>query len=719
MTEQSASDDSDSESSKAIHSDFQKRSESSVVTDVSIAPTSVPLESNSQPTNNNASGVNLSAVGPTNGVKKTTAKATSAKKQTLLKKPKILGPVTNLEQYVPKEWWRFLFNSYYLKTDGDVVNDPQITKTEIDIFSTVLNLSKEDKILDLCCGQGRHVLELARRGFKDVMGIDYSNFLLQTAKKTAQKENLNAKFKQADARTITLPSESFDVVTILGNSFGYFESANDDIRVLKNVFRILKPHGKILIDLTDGEYIRKNYQSRSWEWIDKKYFVARERSLSLDQQRLISREVIVQVDKGVLVDQFYAERLYSQDHIMKILKEAGFMNIQCHGKIVPNSQRNQDLGMMESRLIFTAIADKPIVKPKTLADKPKKKPKVLVLLGDPKKQDTVKPDAKFDEDDFFTINELKKALEKSTKYDVEYLDNHDSYFETLIKKRKEIDFVFNLCDEGFNNNPRYELHVPALLDMLGIPYSGAGPQALAYCYDKSLVRGIAKELDIPVAKGFFLKPNDNTMELNLAFPVIVKPNFGDSSVGITQKSVCYSPEELLNAVLDIRSRFGYCNSILVEEFLIGADLSLGVIGNVGDNMIILPITEEDYSEVPEDLPRICGYEAKWDPNSPYWKIKSVVADLPEETKQIIIDCSLKLFTRLECRDYARFDWRLDKHGQPKLLEVNPNPGWCWDGHLAKMAKYANMDYHQMLEKILDAAESRINHQKMQLSCDHN
>ena len=58
------------------------------------------------------------------------------------------------------------------------------------------------------------------------------------------------------------------------------------------------------------------------------------------------------------------------------------------------------------------------------------------------------------------------------------------------------------------------------------------------------------------------------MELNITFPVIVKPNFGDSSIGITVKSVCYSSEELLNSVVDIKNKFGYCNSILVEEFLL-------------------------------------------------------------------------------------------------------------------------------------------------------
>jgi D-alanine-D-alanine ligase len=66
-----------------------------------------------------------------------------------------------------------------------------------------------------------------------------------------------------------------------------------------------------------------------------------------------------------------------------------------------------------------------------------------------------------------------------------------------------------------------------------------------------------------------------------------------------------------------------------------------------------------------------------------------------------------LFERLECRDYARFDWRLDARGNPKLLEANPNPGWCWDGHLAKMAGLAGLSYADMLTAILAAAERRL------------
>ena len=133
---------------------------------------------------------------------------------------------------------------------------------------------------------------------------------------------------------------------------------------------------------------------------------------------------------------------------------------------------------------------------------------------------------------------------------------------------------------------------------------------------------------------------------------------------------------------------------------------MGIIGNPSGTFQILPIIEEDYSLLPEGLPRICGYEAKWDQNSPYWKINSIAAELPSATVQFLHDSCLKLFARTGCRDYARFDWRLDNNGTPRLLEVNPNPGWCWDGHLAKMAKLDGLSYPDMLQAIIQAAIER-------------
>ena len=619
--------------------------------------------------------------------------------------PLVLGPVDSLEDYVQPDWWRNIFNSLYLKTDADVVEDLNLTRKEVDLFSKILNLTTDDTILDLCCGQGRHVLELARRKYK-VEGLDRSRYLIQKAKASAKKENLNLKFKEGDARKLPFPPDSFEFVTMLGNSFGYFESIRDDLRILKEIFRVLKPWGQVLLDVTNGEYLRENFQARSWEWIDKKFFVCRERSLSADRQRLISREVVTDVTKGVIADQFYAERLYTKDDLFTLLGEAGFSDVVIHGEIATDSVRNQDLGMMEKRIVVTGKVKKEWTPVKRKPRKTAKK-KIVVLFGDPNKPDPLKPCAVFDDDDLYTIDQLKSALHSLQAYDVTYLSDHNTIISDLNRLSGKIDLVFNLCDEGYNNDPRKELHIPALLEMLDLPYTGSSSQCLAFCYDKSLVRGIAKEMDIPVPEAFFIEPDDTSFNLPFCFPVIVKPNFGDSSFGITQQSVANNHEQLINAISMIRERLGYDKPILVEELLTGKDLSVGVIGNPLTSYTVFPIVEEDYSDVPADLPRICGYEAKWLPDSPYYNIKSIPTKLSEPTEKFIVECCMKLFERLECRDYSRFDWRLDAKGQPKLLEANPNPGWCWDGHLAKMAKFGGMSYPKMLQAILQAAEQRL------------
>ncbi|MBU4344632.1 MAG: methyltransferase domain-containing protein [Proteobacteria bacterium] len=617
---------------------------------------------------------------------------------------KILGPVPSLEDYVSPDWWWRIFNSLYLKTDADVVEDSKLTCQEVDKFLGLLQLKPEDIILDLCCGQGRHAIELTKRGFK-VEGFDRSHYLIQKARSSAKKENINIRFKEGDARKLIYPADTFNVVMMLGNSFGYFETVKDDCRILKEIYRLLMPWGRLLLDVADGEFLKENFQARSWEWIDKKLFVCRERSLSADRQRLISREVITDVAKGVIADQFYAERLYSKDDLLRLIEESGFSNIVVDGEIITDSSRNQDLGMMERRIIITCQVRKDWTPVKSKTKKADKK-KVVVLFGDPTKPDLLKPSAVFDDDDFYTIDQLKSALRILDDYDISYLSNHNTLIQDLKRASEKTNLVFNLCDEGYFNDPCKELHVPALLEILDMPYTGSSSQCLAFCYDKSLVRGIAKEMGIPVPKAFFIEPDETTFNLPFSFPVLVKPNFGDSSFGITQKSVAENLEQIVDAISEIRENFGYDKPILIEEFLTGKDLSVGIIGNPYTSYTVFPITEEDYSELPLDLPRVCGYGAKWLPDSPYSKIKSIPANLPEETEKILVECCMKLFERLECRDYSRFDWRLDKEGTPKLLEVNPNPGWCWDGHLAKMAKYADISYGNMLQMILQAAEQR-------------
>ncbi len=617
----------------------------------------------------------------------------------------VLGPVENLESYVKADWWKHIFNANYLRTDGDVVNDAAITQAEVDVFEKTLGVDKDVAMLDLCCGQGRHVMEFSRRGYAGAQGFDRSHYLISRARAQAKKEGLSATFKEGDARKLPYKKNQFDVVTILGNSFGYFESAEDDQLVLGEIFRILKPNGKLLIDVTDGDHMRATFEARSWEWIDKTYFVCRERSISSDNQRLVSREVITHVKKGVVADQFYAERLYSSEQLKGLLEDNGFEGVDICETLDTSSTRDQDLGMMARRNILLGHVHKAAEPAPARQDE--RAARIAVLMGDPRKSDKIKPGATWDDDDLHTINEMKKALATLPGYDITYFDNHDQFMSDCYKWKKDFDLALNICDEGFNNDALLELHVPALLEIMDVPYTGGNPQCLSYCYDKSLVRGMANEMGIPVAEAYMVNPDDTTfIEVAIQFPVIIKPNMGDSSFGITADNVCEDVRQLENALLSLRQKFGYDQPVLIEQYLTGADISVGIIGNPSGKFEFLPIIEEDYSDLPEGLPRICGYEAKWDPESPYACIRSVPANLDSATEQFLHASCQKLFERLGCRDYARFDWRLDSNGTPRLLEVNPNPGWCWDGHLNKMATLAGWTYAEMLHKIIRAAQLR-------------
>lgn len=333
--------------------------------------------------------------------------------------------------------------------------------------------------------------------------------------------------------------------------------------------------------------------------------------------------------------------------------------------------------------------------------------KVAVLFGDPRKNENIPECYQFSDVDSYTIEQLKLALLELKDYEFIYLDNHDTLIADLKELKDKIDYVFNLCDEGYLNQPQNEQYIPVLLEILKIPYTGAGPSCLDRCYDKSLVRGIAQEMNIPVARALYMEKLENIYSLPLSFPVIVKPNFGDSSFGIRKNNVVYEQAHLIEPIQQIWNLLGHNEPILIEEFLPGNDISIGIIGNSPDSYHVLPVTEEDYSVLPKDLPKIRGYEAKWLPNSCYGKVMPIPAQISQKNKDIIVNCSLRLYERLACRDYCRLDWRLDAHDCPCLLEMNPNPGWGWDGHMVLMANLENISYSGMLLSILQAAEKRL------------
>jgi D-alanine-D-alanine ligase len=612
-----------------------------------------------------------------------------------------LGPVSDLERHLPTEWWRTLFNSLYLETDGDVVENDRNTEQEIDLLVRSAGLEPNDRILDLCCGQGRHVLELARRGYKSVTGIDRSRYLIRLARKRAKQRGLAVSFHEGDARKFRVQESSFHCVCVMGNSFGYFDREEEDIAVLEAVKRALASGGTLVMDLTDGDWMRSHFEARSWEWIDQNHFVCRERGLAGDGERLISREVVVHAERGVIADQFYAERLYSRERIETLLESVGFTNLRFHAFVMPDSSRNQDLGMMAHRMFLTCEAPRKLER----LHHEVIFPEVTVLLGDPRLPDPVKRFGRFNSEDFETVARVKNALSEIPGYRFQFLDNHASLLADLRASRPG--FVLNLCDEGFNNDPFMEPHVPALLEMLDIPYSGAGPACLGLCYNKSLVRAIATSLDVPVPLETYFSSDDQAATIPSVFPALIKPNFGDSSIGITQEAVVYRWEQAINYLSTLRERMPG-RPILIQEFLTGPEYSIGIIGNPGMARRALPVLEVDYSQLDRDLPQLLSYESKWVPESPYWsQIQYREAQLDEDSRRKLVDYANILFERLGCRDYARFDFRADAEGEVKLLEVNPNPGWCWDGKLNMMATIAGLRYSEMLKLILEAAQERI------------
>lgn len=618
-----------------------------------------------------------------------------------------LGPVADLEKHLPVEWWRHLFNSLYLKTDADVVENDENTQQEVRQVLELTGVQPQDRILDLCCGQGRHSLALALRGFPHVVGLDRSRYLIRLARRRAAHLGLKTlQFREGDARKTRIQQNSFDLVMIMGNSFGYFEREEENIQVLKEVYRLLKPGGKLLLDITHGSWMKEHFSPKSWEWINEDQLVCRERNLTKDNQRLVTREVVIHAEKGVIADQFYAERLYSEEELLAFIKKAGFDSVVSHGNIIAKSTReNGDLGMMANRLLVTAKVERKITEVHGAHLLPKQVLECTVLMGDPRRPDKVKLNGQFNNEDLETINRLKTGLSKLEGYRFYYQDDHSKLVKNLSEHRPSL--IFNLCDEGFHNDAFKELHVPAFLEMLGIPYTGAGPRCLGICYNKALTTAWAKEMGVGTPDEIWIDPDNYSTAIPTVFPSLVKPAFGDSSIGITQEAFVRTSTELVDYCDRIKSEIPGV-PILVQEFLSGSEYSVAVIGN-NDNLTLLPILEVDYSHLPKHLPPILGYESKWMPDSPYWTdIKYREARLSEELAKDLYDSSVLLFNRTNCRDYARFDYRADQNGKIKLLEVNPNPGWCWDGKLMLMASFAGWTYPQLLENILKAARERLN-----------
>ena len=634
-----------------------------------------------------------------------TAAAAAANGQTVRKAtaPTILGPVASLERHLPADWWRDLFGELYLRTDGDVVENADSTREDVDTLIRVAGVQPEHRILDLCCGQGRHTLELAARGYGSVTGIDQSQYLLSLAKKRAQKAQLPVRFRREDARDLSEPSGAYDRIAIMGNSFGYFEAESDDAALLEKVRRCLVVGGMLTLDITDGDWMRANFAPHSWEWIGPRQLVCRQREIAKDGERLVSREIVLDLGKGVVADQFYAERLYSRRRIAELLERAGFADVRMHDGPGTISDRGQDLGLLQSRMMITAVATDPKVS-RIHADTAEARD-VMVVMGDPRLPDSNKRNGQYNEEDLVVVERAKEALARLPGYRISYLNNHATLAQRLAERRGA--FVLNLCDEGLNNRADMEAHVPALMESLGIRYSGAGPACLTMCFDKSATSGIAHSLGVPCPREVFIPATGAISDLGAAVPGIFKPNAADGSFGITADGIVRTVEAAYAEAEKRRNRYPG-RSWLLQEYLEGDEYSVTLIGNPGHEMRVLPIVQFDFSQLPAGEAPIRSYAAKWEVGTAAYTeiVTREATTLTETEKAELGEHSKRLFARLGCRDYARFDYRRSADGTIRFLEANPNPGWCWDATMVIAGKFAGLEYHDVLDLILQAAIRR-------------
>ncbi len=252
---------------------------------------------------------------------------------------------------VDPDWWKTLFDEFYLKTDARSVCNQEISIREVDLICSLLSPEPGHRILDMCGGQGRHSLELWERGYTDCTVVDYSHHLVDLGKRTAGDRNCGIQFMQGDARDTGLPSTSFDNVLILGNSLGYLPDDDDDGKILAEAYRLLRPGSAILVDVADGNKVLNELNPNAWHEVDEDLVVCRYRELN--GSRIKAREMIFSRSKGLVRDRSYAIRVYRPHELEDLVAEAGFVDVELYRDFSPHGEEG-DYGFMNKRVIVTA-----------------------------------------------------------------------------------------------------------------------------------------------------------------------------------------------------------------------------------------------------------------------------------------------------------------------------------------------------------------------------
>ena len=308
-----------------------------------------------------------------------------------------------------------------------------------------------------------------------------------------------------------------------------------------------------------------------------------------------------------------------------------------------------------------------------------------------------------------TIDAVRKALASHPDVEVEVVEAvPDRAIDRLLIK--DFDIVFNLA-EGFVGAAR-EAQFPALLEMLGIPYTGSGPLTLAIALDKARTKEILSYHGIPVARFITCDSMVESIRSLLPgsdFPYIVKPISEGSSKGIRNSSFVTSLDALNREIERIVTE--YAQPAMIEEFLPGREFTAAVLGN-GKNAKVLPLVEINLGELPPEANGIYSYEAKWiyDVAEKPLNIFTCPADVSDKLRDEIENVVLSAYDVLDCRDWSRIDVRLDSRGRANIIEVNPLPGILPNPEenscYPKAARAAGLTYEAMLLSVLKSGCER-------------
>jgi D-alanine-D-alanine ligase len=267
-----------------------------------------------------------------------------------------------------------------------------------------------------------------------------------------------------------------------------------------------------------------------------------------------------------------------------------------------------------------------------------------------------------------------------------------------------VDLIFNLT-ESYAGDDTKEMNVAAYLDLLGLPYTGAGPHAHFLAQDKATAKkmfafhGIRTPYFATAYRGNIDHAHD------VKFPLIVKPQSEDGSIGIDAEAVVTGVKELMERVEYVQNEFD--SPALIEEYIEGREIYAAILGGY-ENTEVLPLVELDLSRLPNGTPKIASRDVKFETNSKAYKLtKSKIAeDLDEVTVQKLSDTAIAAYRAVKLRDYGRIDMRLTPDGDVYVIEANPNP-WLSSKHeFAIAAKKSGRSYTQLIGEIVQMAVER-------------